>query len=210
MDLSRLNISSLGRLGKRYKNLREFLAQVLEGERHLLDPKAEVSDDTPEFHRSDDTNAVKRDLTKLIASGRSDVANVFGALAPFFEVGFSLRREHGELKIESMFLMGRVFVPPGVTEPTVDFGLSDRAISGIERGRVSPLLKEANLENLSSTLSEADALAFEPKAGRVFVLVSDRPHPWQVGMIESVYFDVRAALASTGPVKAAPLRKFFR
>ncbi|MEK7358129.1 MAG: hypothetical protein AAB250_16910, partial [Bdellovibrionota bacterium] len=82
-------------------------------------------------------------------------------------------------------------------------------VEGVVRGRVAPLLREANLEKLKS-FETADALAFEPAADRVFVLISDRPHPWQVGMIETIYFDTRSAIASGGPVKPAPLRKFFR
>lgn len=209
MDLSRLNIPSLARLGTRYKNLREFLAQVLEGERTLLDPQAEVRIEEPEFERNDDVTRVSHELAKLGANDRATVSSVFSVLAPFFEVGFSLRREGPSLKIEAMFMLGRVFTPPGAREPEVDFGLGEASIEGVWRGRVAPLLREAHLDNLSS-LKSGDALAFEPAPGRVFVLVSDRPHPWQVGMIEAAYFGSRDALAKRGPLKPAPLRKFFR
>lgn len=209
MDLSRLNIPTLARLGHRYRHFREFLAQVLEGERTLLDPQAEIENEEPEFFRNDDLSLVTRELSQLAASGRANLATVFNTLAPFFEVGFSLRREGEDLKLESMFLLGRVFAPSGVNEPLVDFGLGPERIEGVIRGRVAPILREARLEKLKM-LESADALAFEPAAGRVFVLISDRPHPWQVGVIEHIYFDTRKALTARAPVKPAPLRKFFR
>ncbi|MES2965364.1 MAG: hypothetical protein V4760_15885 [Bdellovibrionota bacterium] len=209
MDLSRLNMKSLTRLGRRYRNFREFLAQVLEGERSLVDPKAEIQNEEPEFARNDEVDRVTRELAKIASSGRATVPAVFAVLAPFFEVGFSLRRDGGALVLEQMFLLGRVFTPPGVREPEVDFGLVGEKVEGVLRGRVAPILREAELENFK-TLMAADALAFEPATDRLFVLISDRPHPWQVGMIETVYLEARTALTSRGPVRPAPLRKFFR
>jgi len=200
----------LGRFNRRLKNFREFLGQVLEGERELLDPEARVVHEEIDFNRNDDINRVSRDLTTLASNGRANVGTAFAALAPYFELGFNLRRAGGRFEIEAMFLYGRVFTPPGARRPTATFGLARETIEGVIRGRVAPVLQEARLDNLAKSLAEGDAVAFEPVNGRVFLLVSDRPHPWQVGMVESVYLGVREALTPRSPIKPAPLRKFFR
>ena len=195
MDFSRWSVPSIKEVSDHVRQVREFLVQVLEGERALIEGKNDPVDETPLFQRFDDLSTLTADLQKWAARREASSTRVFAALALYYEAGFSIRRTGNELKLESMFLFGRVFTPPPAEAPIVDFGLKRRRhFDGVLRGAVRPILREARLDVIK-TLNRADAFAFESEADRIFLLISDRPHPWQVLALESTYLAVREALA---------------
>ncbi len=190
MEISRWGFDKISRISDRYRHLRDFLADVLEGERTLIKDQKGKEQPAPAFEIASDVERIEWStrLTGVRAADRPVV--VFKALAPFFEAGFCLREaETNELTLESMFLFGRVFLPPAKEAPVVDLPLPALESGTVFRGRSSAVLRVFKLEGLAQ-LHQASTFAFSPEKGIVYLLVCGRPHPWQLTAIEKAHLAV--------------------
>ena len=188
MDLTRWGILKISRLTKKYRNLQDFLGQVLEGERTLVEAPASGATEV-KF-------TVRNDIDKLflpVAKKASGPEGHLERLAPYFEAGFLLqvkieRGGHAPTHhLKNMFLFGHSFEPSEAQDGMrVDLKLPIIARDNVIWGRVRPVLAAFGLESISS-LNGADAFAMSPKPGWVFVLVCNRPYPWQLDVIEKAY-----------------------
>lgn len=202
MELGRWGLKKINRISDRYRDFKDFLADVLEGERSLIVKEINAHGDTISegpFHTSDEIDSLLYRVgpQRHRALDRSDV--IFKGLAPFFEAGFLLRAASSpsELKLESMFLFGKVFVPPASEEPLVEMQLPASPDERVFKGRAAGVLRVFRLEGLTP-LREAAAFSFSPKAGLHFVLICNRPHPWQMVAVEKAYTVVQRLLQSQG------------
>lgn len=187
-----MDFTKLSKWSDRARNFHEFLGDVLEGEREIVKRAPLHSDRTPASQKQIETHFEARldiENALLVASrGRAPITaeTRFASLAPFFEAGFIFEQtELGETRLASMFLFGRVYVPRGAeTRTTVNVPLS--GFPGVLRGKVDPLLRGFRLENVK-VLHDADVFAISVRRGVVALLVCNRPHPWQVGLMEQAY-----------------------
>lgn len=176
-----MDFTKLSKWSDRARNFHDFLGDVLEGDRELL-----AQPESPDvFHLRDDIENALNNLSP--GRARVTLETRFAALAPFFEGGFVFEQnEFNETRLRSMFLLGRVYVPQG-KETRV--GLKDLpwgGFEGVKRGRIEPLIREYRLEGVHS-LQDAATFAYSVRSGVLVLLVCNRPHPWQVGMMEKAY-----------------------
>ena len=176
-----MDFTKLSKWSDRARNFHDFLGDVLEGDRELLAaPEAEHV-----FHLRDDIE----NALNALSPGRARVTleTRFASLAPFFEGGFVFEQnEFNEPRLRSMFLLGRVFVPQGKESLVNLKGLPWGHFEGVKRGRIGPLVREYRLEGVHS-LDDASVFAYSVRRGVLVLLVCNRPHPWQVGMMEKAY-----------------------
>jgi hypothetical protein len=200
MEFSRWGLDQFNRISDRYRGFKDFLADVLEGDRSLIDPHPDNS------AHAESTFQVRNDLDYIIIEpmGRVRtielVKTVFKRLAPYFEAGFLIEtsgeRVPGEaptVALESMFLFGRVFTPPPSEAPRVELTLPRFLPEVVYRGRTDAVLRVFRLDSLQS-LKDATVFAFSPRPNITFILVCNRPHPWQVTAIEKIFFAVTELL----------------
>lgn len=204
MDLSRWGLQRFTRISDRYRNFREFLGEVLEGERSLLSEEVAAE----KAHAAENLFTPRSDIERLLevpipSRGLQSLRTetIFEMLAPFFAAGFLLElpeaNEDAKLKsgevsmtscpmLKGMFLFGRVFVPPGGEKMAVAIVLPDLSGGGVVRGRVSPVLHALNLQGVEE-LSDAAVFAFQPHKNHVFLIVCSRPSLWQADMIQAMH-----------------------
>lgn len=228
MDLSRWGLRRISKIGDRYRNFREFLGDVLEGDRTLIAPETiEGATVETQFSVRDDLASLlaSAELTQKLVPATSRKAGaplvnakrvdrvqlIFEALAPFFEAGFCLSK-NGE-RLDSMFLFGRVFNATDADSlENVRLALPPLRSGQVVKGRVRPVLEVFGIESLT-LLDDASSFAFTPVSGRVFLLICNRPHPWQILAIENAFETVSELLARSArnqagrvPAEAAPRR----
>jgi hypothetical protein len=195
-----MDFTKLTKWSDRARNFHEFLGDVLEGEREIVKAAPLVSSRANAVHTHDTHFEPRNDIENalLVASrGRAPITleTRFAALAPYFEAGFIFEQtELGETRLESMFLFGRVYAPRGAeTRTTVPVPPS--GFPGVLRGKVDPLLRAFRLQNVA-VLHDADVFAISVRRGVVALLVCNRPHPWQVGLMEEAYDILTSRTAS--------------
>ena len=193
-----MDFSKFSKLSSHARNFHDFLGDVLEGEREIMADAGTTHGSrkrhAPFSARSDVENALM-----LPSRGRGELRfeDRFAALAPFFEAGFIFEQtELDETRLRSMFLFGQVFVPKGKAEESVPPNLPEPGFKGVRRGRIEPLLATYRLEGLKN-LHDGHVFAMSVSRGVVVLLVCNRPHPWQVGMVESAY-GILSVGSSTG------------
>jgi hypothetical protein len=186
MELSRWGFNKLTQISDRYRDFSRFLADVLEGDRSLIsDPK---KDHGAAFE-------VRGDIESLMSGpAKQTVGNRFFQLMHFFEAGFMLQSTQAvkaanstnstSLALQSMFLFGKTFLPQPSEVPNVELCLPVFSKDHVYRGRTDAVLRAFHLENLER-LRSANAFAFSPRDGLIFILICNRPHPWQVAAIEA-------------------------
>lgn len=183
MDLNRWGLQKFTRLSDRCRNFQEFLGEVLEGERSLIHENAK-QDEAPLFAVRDDVERIL--LTPVPSRGLQSrrAENVFEGLAPFFEAGFLLRAkaETGTRLLE-MFLFGRVFVPPDSDGASVRLAIPEIEPGSVFKAPIRPVLRAFNLDSVKA-LHDANAFLMMPAPGVTILLICNRPHPWQQGVIE--------------------------
>lgn len=210
MDLSRWNIPHLSKIRARTRDFRDFLGDVLEGERELIQPHEPAGDFVEEeaFDVSSDWDELDRQLA-ILKPGTSP-EKILAEFAPYFEGALCLKTERGvrEAKLSGVTLFGQTFQPPASGGGVVDLGLAGLRPGHVVAGRILPILKELKIENIED-LHDSNAFAFVPTEGVIFVLFCDRPHPWQVFAIENAYLSARDACNRRVPQKSSS-RGFFR
>jgi hypothetical protein len=220
MDLGRLGLQGIRhivRLSDHYRGLHEYLAQVLEGERSLTAPLPQeerqavapapvqsipftVRDDIETFREQFSTQAPGA------KAGKRD-AEVFEALAPYFEAGFRLSRGmQGEVRLHSMFIFGRVFQTQDPGGMVLPFVLPVLGRDRVASTRARPVLRRMQLEAVDK-LHDASAFLFEPRLGVMMLLICDRPHPWQVGHVERTHEALKAIYAPASKPQAKTSKK---
>lgn len=212
MDLSLWNIPHLSKLRARTRDLRDFLGDVLEGERELLETRERSPREVEEaFDVSNDWDELDRQLA--ILKPGTPPEKILAEFAPYFEGALCLRvdRASGDSRLAGVTLFGQTFRPPSGAGPSsskdeVDLGLTGLRAGSVVAGRILPILKALKLEKIED-LHECSAFAFTPSEGVVFVLFCDRPHPWQVFAIENAYLSARDACNRRVPQK---VRGFFK
>jgi hypothetical protein len=180
MELGRLLPKPLVKLGHRYRGFREFLAEVLEGNRSLIGDEA-IDRARPQFE-------VSSDFKKLISSRNSrqrSMSEMFTSLAPFFEAGALLVQKQGSSRLSGLFVEGRTFLNEKDTPP-IQLGLAALQSGVVVKGRNESVLRALGLQD-AKRLSEADVFAFSPRSGFVFVLVCNRPPLWQIEALEAAF-----------------------
>ena len=208
MDIGRWGLEKVSKLTDRYRDFHQFLGDVLEGQRSWLKPREGSTSTSPGqaaplgearfFPRND----VEKILELTQKGRRPKLETVFKALVPYFEAGFLI--ENGTVggatgfgedtsALRSMFLFGHAFSPSESGDMPVRLALPDFKKELVVKGRVMPVLKTFELESFQ-TLHEASTFAFSPAPGYVIVLICNRPHPWQVDMIERMYLNVMELL----------------
>lgn len=186
MDLARWGLQKFTSLSDRYRDMQQFLGDLLEGQNEVTKTSIESSFEV----RSDvetllDTSLPSRGSSSLRAE------NIFARFAPFFEAGFLLRLNASEnvadeSRLMSMFLFGQVFVPPESAGSVMRLTLPELREGQIIRGNVKPLLKALQLPNLRA-LTEASVFVLSPRQGLAIVLVCNRPPLWQGEVMEKTY-----------------------
>jgi hypothetical protein len=184
-----MDFTKLTKWSDRARNFHEFLGDVLEGEREIV--KAAPLRSGTQVHHAETHFEPRNDIENALLAasrGRAPVTleTRFAALAPFFEAGFIFEQtELGETRLESMFLFGRVYAPRGA-ETRTKLQVPPSGFPGVLRGKVEPLLKAYRLQNVA-VLHDSDVFAISVRRGVVALLVCNRPHPWQVGIVEEAY-----------------------
>lgn len=208
MDLSRWNIPHLSKLRARTRNLRDvwgdFLGDVLEGERELLQDTSKPEKVFEAFEVSSDWDELDHQLA-LLKPGTS-AEKILQEFAPYFEGALCIRTDRvgGKIKtrLTGVTLFGRTFSAPDAKGGELDLGLAGLRAGYVVAGSILPILTELRLQNLEDLL-ETHAFAFTPADGIVYVLFCDRPHPWQVFAIENAYLSARDACNRRVPQKIA-------
>lgn len=224
MDLGRWNLrhitglTKLSHLSDRYRGFHEMLAEVLEGEREFLptaSAPASRASEAESFQVRDDLELVLEEFKASAKGGRALLSKrddvFFEALSEYFEAGFYFSRSEkneSEPRLRSMFLFGRSFHPQDEAGTLVPFQLPKVGPHQVLKAGAWPILRAFRLESLHK-LRDAGAFLFEPKPGTLFLLVCDRPHPWQVGRIERAHALFTRAFAGTA-AKRSVMKGLFR
>jgi hypothetical protein len=181
MELSRLFPKPLSKIGQRYRGFREFLAEVLEGNRSLLG-ETESTEVAPPFEVS---NRFEQLLSLRSFTYKRSTGEVFTYLAPYFEAGACLHQKNGVTKLTGLFLEGKTFINEN-DAPVIKLGLSGLSEGRVVKGRLRPVLRALGLEG-AKKLIDADVFAFSPREGVVFLLICNRPMLWQFDALEAAY-----------------------
>lgn len=189
MDLSRWSLERLSRFADRYRELKIFLADVLDGERVLSEnPEEEAS--RAHFEVCSDFSVLRKLEARRAQNEAERAGIVFGELASFFEAGFFLRSsvKTGKAKasyveLESMFVFGRVFSPDRKERPRFEMKLPSGEPFRVFKGYTAAVLKPFRLDS-SKRLRDASAFTFSPYPDLHFILICSRPQLWQVSAIE--------------------------
>lgn len=208
MDFDRWGLQKLIHLKDRYSDFRDFLAEILEGDRSLVSDysKNESTRGHSEVALSDEQNIapafqVRNDMRVLLAQplpvgrkGTIKVEALFESLAPFYEAGFLLcRSSDGKIRLRSTFVYGQKYSASEKAGIIVDVSLPDHCNGGIKSGRIKPLLKSLNMDSIQS-LHDSAVFIFEPIENEFFVLVCGRAGPWQMNAIEETFLVVNEIL----------------
>jgi hypothetical protein len=209
MDIGRWGLEKVSKLTDRYRDFHQFLGDVLEGVPlpNFSSAGAPVPQREPSFSAQNDIEKIL-DLPQLRKQkGRSPkLEAIFKSLVPYFEAGFLIQTiaagaqspqrtstQDSTSVLRSMFLFGHAFSPSDSGEMPVSLALPSFQKELVVRGRVMPVLKTFELETFK-TLHDASTFAFSPSPGFVILLICNRPHPWQVDMIERTYLTVMETL----------------
>jgi hypothetical protein len=185
MDAAKiLKIDALTRLPNRYRELHEYLAGVLEGERDLV-----TETESPEINafqlRSDVETVAK---ARLSAAGHAKrVESLFAHFAPFFDGGVLIARDpSGRSEVRAMFMMGRCFSSSARESQLIDVTLPEFAPDRVMKGRTKPFLQALHLDSVG-VLADTSVFALTPRRDTVIVFLCGRPHPWQIGVLERTH-----------------------
>lgn len=190
MELGRWSIGAITRVSDRYRELKDFLVEVLEGERTLLDQAP--TGQPAEFQVASIASLLFQPINaaRLSAEFRQEL---FAQLTPYFLGGFLLRPMESlpdgqtHLEVESMFVLGRQFHSvAGQSSIGFKLRLPNLSTGKVYRGRVAPLLNILHLDQLN-LLKSGDAFLLSPDGQMIIVLVCGRAPLWQSEAIEKVY-----------------------
>jgi hypothetical protein len=191
MDIGRWSLEKVSKLTDRYRGFHQFVGDVLETSPGVAAPQRETK------------FSVQNDVEKILElkkPGRvPKLEAVFKALTPYFEAGFLIENSADAVTAEvmsslrSMFLFGHSFSPSETDDMPVRLALPSFEKELVVTGRVMPVLKTFELDSFK-TLHQASAFAFSPTPGSVIILICNRPHPWQVDLIERTYHSVMEVL----------------
>lgn len=202
------------RFSDRYQNLKDYLGDVLEGQRSLLAPGEDPArTEAPFVIRDDIEILLERSLPRGAGRGLGGL-EIFARLAPFFEAGFYLGSSGSSYRLRSMFIWGRTFFPSSGDEIDIDISVPKISRHDVLKGRGEPVLKAFQLERLVE-LRASSAFMLAPEEGSVLILICNRPHPWQMGVIEDAHrvivrlyeAEARSHQVQKGQVRKGQVRK---
>ncbi|MES2857077.1 MAG: hypothetical protein V4692_14510 [Bdellovibrionota bacterium] len=179
MELGRLLPKPLSKIGTRYRGFREFLAEVLEGNRSLLGEN-EDAEIAPPFEVSN-----RFEFLRAYSHRHHSLNETFTGLAPYFEAGAILIQKNGGTRLTGFFLEGKTYLNEN-DAPVVELGLSELKPGVIVKGRIAPALRVLGLGE-AKRLFDSDAFAFSPKTGVVLLLICNRPRLWQTEALEEAF-----------------------
>jgi hypothetical protein len=204
MDLSRWNIPHLSKLRERTRDLRDFLGDVLEGDRELLNDPSRTETPREKFEVSSDWDELDHQLA-LLKPGAS-AEKILAEFAPYFEGALCIRTEgrgsKQKMRLTGFALFGQTFSPPDSKGADLDLGLAGLRSGFVLKGRIEPVLHKLRLGGVEG-LQSASAFAFSPSDDSIYVLFCDRPHPWQVFAIENAYLSARDACNRRAPTRVS-------
>lgn len=194
MELGRWSAQKITRITKRYRDLKKFMADVLDGESGLLDAPEESNGAKPIKAFEPDNGILNLEsLPVFLNTGktRDQAVGRFQSLHPYFEAGFLLTDEDDggsatSLKLKSMFIFGKVFEPQKDNRPQLRLSLPECEVGHVYRGRSMQVLCEFRLESVSR-LAESSTFLFSLRNGVKVLLLCSRPGPWQALAIENAF-----------------------
>ncbi len=185
MELGRWGLDKISQISDRYRGFSRFLTEVLEGDRPLL-ASSETDHSTFSVQSGIEQALASESELKSEPGVLDRTVRVLSRLSPFFEAGFMLKvnPEAQNLELTAMFLGGRLFHPPASERPLVELDLPELKTHHVFCVRALKVLPVFRLENVKS-LRHADALLFSPRENVAFILLCNRPRPWQITAIEA-------------------------
>lgn len=204
MEISRWGIEKFIHLSDRYREFTQFLTVALEGDQlQFVNSGKSIGSDFQVF----DAVKFQHHFSKISDNPKKvNLRRVFEALSPFFLAGFCLQTSAGRMEqfetLDSMFLFGKIFHSEKDESYHPELFLPNFSDGRVFRGRSAAVLRAFHLDGIER-LKDSIAIAFSPHAHSVFILICNRPGPWQVDLIEKVVIEVVDLLKSSGKEQKA-------
>lgn len=163
----------LFKIGRKSKDVFEYVSDLLDGERSLLEDENEPSKETPFETRSDIDSLLNFPIVAKRGRSRSEV--LFQKLSPFYEAGFCLKKSGDAWLVTHFFLYGKEFAPE--EHQAVPFHFPEVKAGTVIRGRSAAVLKAFRLDTLSK-LKDSNTFLFAAGSQQAYLLLSERPFPW--------------------------------
>jgi hypothetical protein len=158
---------------------------VLDGERKLVQPTAET---TQKFIVQDDVEKAFASSSLKKLNGEEKWKTLFSKLAPHFEAGFLLINDQNSWITADTFIFGKKFSPP--KNQPIYFGhrLPQVRVGQMARARGPAVLQTYHLDGIVE-LKESSAFLIRVSPQIAFLLICNRPNPWQQLFMEK-FFDL--------------------
>lgn len=136
---------------------------------------------------------VQADIEKAFAatsarkfSGEEKWKNLFTKLTPYFEAGFLLQQNENSWTTSDTFVFGKRFAPP--KNQPIYFGhrLPQVRVGQMARARGPAVLQSFHLDGIVE-LKESSAFLLRVSPQIAYLLICNRPGPWQQIFMEKFY-----------------------
>lgn len=157
---------------------------VLDGERKLVQPTEET---IQKFQVQDNIEHAFSAQAGKKLNGEEKWKALFTKLSPYFEAGFLLMNDQSNWETADTFVFGKKFAPP--KNQPIYFGhrLPQVRIGQMARARGTAVLQTYHLDGIVQ-LKESSAFLVRVSPRIAFLLICNRPNPWQQLFMEK-FFD---------------------
>lgn len=169
-------------LGSWGNKIVETMTGVLDGERRLVQP----TESQQKFLIQD---AVQNAFVATAArklSGEEKWKMLFSKLTPYFEAGFLLQQNQNVWTTSDTFIFGKRFAPPKNQPIYFGHSLPNVRVGQMARARGIAILQSFHLDGISE-LKESSGFLLRVSPQIAFVLICNRPGPWQQIFMEKFY-----------------------
>lgn len=161
----------------------ETMTGVLDGDRQLVQP----SEDTKLKFQVEDSieRAFVFNGTRKL-NGEEKWKTLFTKLTLYFEAGFLLIQDHNQWITADTFVFGKRFAPPKSQPIYFGHRLPQVRVAQMARARGPAVLQSFHLDGIVE-LKESAAFLLRVSPQIAFLLICNRPEPWQQIFMEKFY-----------------------
>lgn len=161
----------------------ETMTGVLDGDRQLVQPSEDLKQ---KFQVQDDVENTFKAFSVRKLNGEDKWKSLFQRLTSHFEAGFLLTQEQNQWTTADTFVFGKRFAPP--KNQPIYFGhrLPQVRVGQMARARGPAVLQSFHLDGIVQ-LKESSAFLIRVSPQVAFLLICNRPGPWQQIFMEKFY-----------------------
>ncbi len=161
----------------------ETMTGVLDGDRGLVKP---TEDAKLKFQIQNDIETAFTSFNAKKVSGEEKWKTLFTKLTPYFEAGFLLIQDHNQWTTADTFVFGKRFAPPKGQPIYFGHRLPQVRVGQMARARGPAILQSFHLDGIVE-LKESSAFLLRVSPQIAFLVICNRPGPWQQNFMEKFY-----------------------